>query len=266
MRPWTAVTGRCVKFACIAGLIPMTLLIAQSHVAARLNPGAGICRAHKVLDSAPRAGAAAWCASEVPADTISPVGTPGGDQWPAIEFGVYGNSVYDDCTLAAVADLEQIYLKADAPLVSNGNDASRSADPFVAEYLRLAGGSATTGLPVTTVLDAWKKSPINGVQIVGYAPVPTEGQTIRAELRSGTPLLAWFYLPPQSVLTDTSMPRAPWTPASAPVDTATDGTHVAVLVGMSSKYVDIATWGGVQQVSWSWWSQWAIAAWSVTLP
>lgn len=184
-----------------------------------------------------------------------------GDRWPEIRFGVYGNSTFADCTLAAVADLEQIEERADTPLVAASKQASAS-DPFVATYLTMTDGSPTAGVPVTTVLDSWVQAPINGLQITGYASVPTDRASIRAELAGGTPLYAWFYLPHPRGRRPT-LPTAPWTARDAPVDPESAATHVGVIVGATSRYVDVETWGRLQKISWQWWSTWSLGAWSV---
>lgn len=197
-----------------------------------------------------------------PDASLAPV-APSGDLWPSVQFGLYGNTAYSDCTLAAVGDLEQIYRGVNAPLVASADDASPAADPFVAEYLNLTGGSTTAGVAVPSVLNAWQQAPIGGLQISSYATVGLDQSSIQSTLDSGAPVLAWFKLPTLDASNYLGFPTAPWTTSGVTADTATSGTHVGVIVGADAEYLDIVTWGYVQQVTWQWWNSWALGAWRV---
>ncbi len=203
------------------------------------------------------------------ASAFAPTSGPGTAYWLLGVPGTYGNTgagAVADCTVAAAADLEQIFTRSPEPL---------RAGPWIAAYDALLSaqqpgvppGSAA-GLSVASVLAAWQGPGIAGTRIASARPLGLGKASVEHALASG-PLYAVVDLPapagPRTApLVDTSyVALTQWTPADPGSSYSSGGLHAAAVVGFDASGVFLESWGYVQPVSWSWWAAYAAQAYVV---
>ncbi|MHB1974799.1 MAG: hypothetical protein ACYCR4_11050 [Acidimicrobiales bacterium] len=183
--------------------------------------------------------------------------------------GSYGNTgagSVADCTIAAAADLEQIFTASARPL---------PVAPWMAAYTALLAAEdpgeapgSSAGLSVSSVLAAWQHGGIAGTKVGAVSPVTLGRSTIEAALERG-PLYAVVDLPAPvdpgtSPLVDSSyVALSQWSPGLPGSGYFVAGPHALAVVGFDRSSVFLETWGYIQPVTWSWWAAYASQAFSV---
>ncbi|MCU1495346.1 MAG: hypothetical protein JWO62_3110 [Acidimicrobiaceae bacterium] len=234
-------------------------------VAAALLVGAATAPALARAQSAAAAGARS-------ASAATPHSTSNGtDTWAVnwangITFGTVDNvgpGAVADCTVATVADLEQIFTHSPVP---------PSPAPYVAAYEVLARAEGevpgtNAGLLPADVLRVWRTSGIAGTRVAVVAATAVGRARLQQALSTG-PIYAVVDLPASASsaatwIDDEGIALRSWTSTNAPAGYVGGGPHVVAVVGYNAQYVLLATWGYVQPVSWRLWQKMAAAAWSV---
>jgi hypothetical protein len=185
--------------------------------------------------------------------TVAPPAPPASVPVPNVNpWGMDGNDVYGDCTLACAAHLIEAW-NAD----THRSDPVPSAAQVDAAYLKMSPHD--TGLVISTVLAKWHKPGLWGDKVWGHAPVQTHDQT---EIRLDIAQFGGVYIGvqlPQSAEDQTDA-RQPWTIVEhSPIL----GGHAIPLLGYDATYAYAVTWGAVQAIAWSWLNVYMDEAWVV---
>nr|MDA8292323.1 hypothetical protein [Actinomycetota bacterium] len=187
--------------------------------------------------------------------------------WAAgMTFGPVANvgpGAVADCTLAAVADVEQVLARETEPI---------DPTPFVAAYDALARAAGEvpgprSGLRPADVLAAWRAGEIAGTKVRAARLASLDVTTVERALEAG-PLYAVLQLPAPASTAPTwvdasGVALSAWSRTAPPAGYAQAGPHVVAVVGYDSADVLVATWGFVQPIAWSQWTAMVTAAWSV---
>jgi len=161
----------------------------------------------------------------------------------ATVFPMDGNDAVGDCTIAGVAHADTLFNG-----LVNPTPSVMSAADVEALYFKLTGGP-DVGLDCLTVLNYWRKNPINGKQILAYAAVPWKNHTL---VQQATSLFGALYIGfqvPDNCM-DEFMLGEPWTPGSL----LPEG-HCVVVTSYSANYLRVLTWGATQLGNWAWWDE-----------
>jgi hypothetical protein len=210
----------------------------------------------------------AWTTSATCASVYAPA--PGASTyWASGTPGSYGNTgtgAVADCTVAAAADLEQIFTHSARPL---------PAAPWIDAYTAMLAAQdpgqspgPDAPLAVPAVLATWQSTGIAGTRVAAVSSVALGQSSIEAALRQG-PLYAVVDLPAPSdpgtpPLVDASyVALAEWSPGHPGTGYFAPGAHALAVVGFDHSAVLLETWGYVQPVSWSWWATYAMEAFAV---
>jgi hypothetical protein len=176
------------------------------------------------------------------------------------QFGTFGNDGLNDCSLAAVASLAQVWNVA-----LGGSGRAIPAAPVVAQYNAATGGVDQGVLP-STAFQVWRQG-IDGVSIASVAQIAPSDDTVRQAIWQLGGLYAVVNLAPTdtengSTLTAATPSVPAWTlPAAG--DVAHTTAHTVAVVGYDQRYVYLATWGAVQPVTWAWWDARLVEAWTL---
>jgi hypothetical protein len=204
------------------------------------------------------------------ASAFAPTSAPGTAYWLHGVPGTYGNTgagAVADCTVAAAADLEQIFTRSPEPLAPG---------PWIAAYDALLAAEQpgvspgpSAGLAVAPVLATWAGPGIAGTRIASARALGLGQASIERALRAG-PLYGVVDLPAPTdpgvaPLVDTSyVALTQWTPADPGSSYLSGGLHAVAVVGFDASSVFLESWGYVQPVSWSWWAAHAEQADAIT--
>lgn len=191
-------------------------------------------------------------------------------------FGSYGNTTrFNDCTLTAAGDLEQLWnsIAGKSPAIVN-------EAPLLTAYRALTDNDNNAGVDPPNLFSFWQNKSIDGFKLTGATSVGIDQQSIEAGTLANHGLIAEINLPtgqgPEgidvpnlNVNTETFWKAGPWyLPKTADglaiLKSEPDALHAVAVIGYSPKYVWITSWGGVQAVTWGWWDTFAVAAWGLT--
>lgn len=173
-----------------------------------------------------------------------------------MEWPMYANDQYGDCTIAAKWHMVQAW--------SHGYKTTSAR--VVAEYLRLTGGP-DEGLVMLDVLNDWRKA--NDHRITAYAQVRIDEEHIS----DATYLFGGVYL--GVALPDylnQRMSRGHWEwslPTANDTGSQTPGSwggHAVNIVGYSTRGVQIVTWGRRISCSWSFLVEYSDEAYAAISP
>ena len=171
-------------------------------------------------------------------------------------FAMYGNDRYGDCTFAGMTNLRA----ADAHLLAE-TETWPSAQQVIDAYLAYTGGQ-DEGAVEADLLLAWRRQPILGATIAGYAPLHVSQH---ATLKSAMALFGGAYVGvqvPAPAMTQFRMGQ-PWHLTGTRADNDIEGGHCVPLLGYAAEGPLCVTWGHVQHISWKWWDRYADEAWAV---
>lgn len=174
-----------------------------------------------------------------------------------------GRGAVADCTLAAVADIEQVFSRQDSPI---------DPTPYVAAYDALARAAGerpgpAAGLRPADVVSAWQRGAIAGSRVRARRLAALDRVTVEQALASG-PLYGVLALPAPASSAPTwvdasGVALGTWSSSTPPAGYAASGPHVVAVVGYGASGVLVATWGYVQPITWQEWGVLATAAWAV---
>ncbi|MGH7593001.1 MAG: hypothetical protein ACRELE_04005 [Gemmatimonadales bacterium] len=161
---------------------------------------------------------------------------------PTRLFPLDGNDMLGDCTIAAVAHASTAY----HALI--GRKIIMPKADVVKLYLHLTGG-VDSGLNELDVLNYWRKHPVSGGAILGFAAIDPRNHN---HIKQAITLFGGVYLGFQ-VQRD-CIPefdaRAPWTPGPL-----THDGHAVFAVGYDHHTLTVLTWGNTQAATWAWWDE-----------
>lgn len=177
---------------------------------------------------------------------------------PAVAFSDYGNLTRDNCQSAAVGNMVQAWTGS-APVAQSSINA----------LLRSIGGPNSTvdaHYFQDLVVPYWRTHAIGGVKATQWrliAPTGVFGTyavTQRLNVEKQIALHGALY--GEANVPSYAPTSGPWTVANSHGGRGTFG-HAFAVVGYSKNYLDIVTWGAVQQVTWNWWAHYGTALYVV---
>lgn len=184
--------------------------------------------------------------------------------WRSVHrFGDYGTNVLDDTSIAAAADLEQLWTAKTKPYVTT---------PLLKAYRALS--PLDDDLSVTQLGSWWERSGIDGLTVKSMTKVAIDDVSIREEIFASRGLFAVVELPDaESMQADlpTSTPAMEWDTYVAP-DTSPTGRAALTIPVRPVSVAAVGYWrggvyivwrGALVPVSWQWWRVFARAAWEV---
>ena len=162
---------------------------------------------------------------------------------------MYGNATSNDCSIAAIASLEQVW---NAELGDGGNILPQA--PLVATYNQLVGGK-DTGVYPSQAFIAWEKG-IDGQRIAKVSPIASDMSAVERAVWQLGGIYAIVNITGSdiqhpNVPTSKAASISPWSLSEA-VRPGAFGPipHAVAVVGYDRSYVYLATWGSVQPVTW----------------
>jgi len=172
---------------------------------------------------------------------------------PSAAYPMDGNDKYGDCTMAGVAHLMEAWNAS-----FKQGAAVPSEQQIVAEFLKLNGGGADTGLVEANVLARWHREGLFGEKIAAYAPVdPKDILAIHQAIAEYGGCYLGIQCPQSAQEQFTN--GEPWTyvPGSP-----TEG-HCIVGLGYDETHVECATWGGIAHVTYPFFAHYLDEAWAI---
>lgn len=187
---------------------------------------------------------------------------PSVDYYSAVaQFGVYGNiGTEGDCTVAAAADLEQVWAaQAGQP------DGRPTTASILAAYQAIIGPSANPadGAYTSEVLYYWESQGIGGQRIAGASEIALDPTSLENALAQDGALYGVIDIPAPDYSWAMESPAVTWSTNEAPPGSPVVNDHAVAIVGYNGIGPLFATWGYVQQVTWAWWSTWGLDAYAI---
>jgi hypothetical protein len=168
------------------------------------------------------------------------------------DWGMFGNDVYGDCTIAGVVHLIMAWNAKE-----KGNSPIPTLEATEAQYLDLTGGE-DTGLNEADVLSRWHSKGLFGNKAAAFAPIKPS-QIVH--LQQGIALFDGLYFGiacPESAQED--FPNKPWTyDPSSPIE----GGHCIIGVGFDSQFVYCVSWGQLVKVTYPFLAHYLDEAWAI---
>ena len=157
-------------------------------------------------------------------------------------YPMLGNDQYGDCTCAALGHAETLF----SGLI--GAKAIPTTAQTTKLYFSLTGG-VDSGLVELDVLNAWRKKPLLGGQILAYVKVNAKNH---AHVQLACAMFGSVYLGFQvqaHAIADFNA-RKPWTPGPL-----TQDGHAVLMTSYTPKDLTVLTWGNTQKATWAWWDE-----------
>jgi len=172
---------------------------------------------------------------------------------PSKLFPMDGNDTLGDCTCAGLAHAITTY----NGLVGKQNIMAKAA--VVKLYRSLTGGP-DTGLNELDVLNYWRKTQVDGTQILAYVKIDPKNH---AHVQQAIQLFGGVYLgfQCQENCQQEFAAKQPWTPGPL-----TQDGHAVYAVGYDANTVTVLTWGSTQQGTWAWWDECVDEAYAILPP
>ncbi len=180
--------------------------------------------------------------------------TTGVGDWP-----MYGNDRVGDCTTAAAGHMIEAWTAAAAgrPVeiteraVLEAFDAVKVVDPATGEE----------GAVELDVLTLWRSAGIGGHRIGAFARVSIGDHVL---LRTAAGLFGGVYIGLQLPVTAQGQPVWDWTGRlDGPAAPGSWGGHAVDVVGYDDSGLTVVTWGGLQELTWSFWDRYCDEAYAV---
>lgn len=174
------------------------------------------------------------------------------DYAQGVSFGMCGNNVYGDCTIAGVIHLLQVAYNSIGKVYTPPSDSE-----IENEYFTLSGGQ-DTGLDVTSVLQTWSHDGLFGTKIDSFYEVDiTNPQDVINAIYTFSALYLAVDLP-QSAETDFEN-HLIWSDAGdQPI-----GGHCIVASGARNNLIDLITWGAETECTQNWFNAYTFKAYGV---
>jgi hypothetical protein len=172
---------------------------------------------------------------------------------PAKLFPMDGNDTLGDCTCAGLAHAITTY----NGLVGKENIMAKAA--VVKLYRSLTGGP-DTGLNELDVLNYWRKTQVDGTQILAYVKIDPKNHT---HVQQAIQLFGGVYLgfQCQENCQQEFQAKQPWTPGPL-----TQDGHAVYAVAYDANGVTVLTWGNTQPGTWAWWDECVDEAYAILPP
>lgn len=172
---------------------------------------------------------------------------------PAQLFPIDGNDTLGDCTCAGLAHAITTY----NGLVGKENIMAQAA--VVNLYRSLTGGP-DTGLNELDVLNYWRKTQVDGTEILAYVKMDPKNHT---HVQQAIQLFGGVYLgfQCQENCQQEFAAKQPWTPGPL-----TQDGHAVYAVAYDANGVTVLTWGSTQQGTWAWWDECVDEAYAILPP
>jgi hypothetical protein len=152
-------------------------------------------------------------------------------------FQTYGNTTtLGDCTFAAAADWEQIFL------------GERPEPEQIAYQFGTAGGTEAGGLSQTAFMDYWVKYGIGGVKVAGFERFTTTPADVRTAVGDYSVLIVELDFVEGTYFGTERM---------------TAGMHEVVVDGYTPGGPLVVTWGKTVQMTWEQWQDEVVGMWGV---
>ena len=181
--------------------------------------------------------------------------------WSGVQqFGMYGNATLDDCSVAAIASLSQVW-----DVESGGSGNALPLAPILNAYAAL-GGNANRGVLPSQAFSAWE-SGIDGTKIAAVSSIASDETSVEQAISQLGGIYAVVNITPNDpqhpgVPTSSARAVAAWTLATRPSPSAAEA-HVVAVVGYDANFVYLATWGAIQPVTWAWWNARVVQSWAI---
>jgi hypothetical protein len=172
---------------------------------------------------------------------------------PATLFPMDGNDTLGDCTCAGLAHAITTY----SGLIGTKTIMAKTA--VVKLYRSLTGGP-DTGLNELDVLSYWRKTQVDGTEILAYVKIDPKNHT---HVEQAIQLFGGVYLgfQCQENCQQEFAAKQPWTPG-----TLTQDGHAVYAVAYDANGVTVLTWGSTQQGTWAWWDECVDEAYAILPP
>ena len=173
---------------------------------------------------------------------------------PADLFPMDGNDSLGDCTIAALAHAITAYRGLVGP-----KKVIMPKQDVVKLYYHLTGG-VDSGLNELDVLNYWRKTAVNGDQILGYVKVNPRNHThVQQAIQMFGGVYIGFQVQQNAV--EQFDAHQPWTPGPL-----TNDGHAVYAVGYDQDTVTVLTWGNIQKGTWAWWDECVDEAYAILPP
>lgn len=176
--------------------------------------------------------------------------------WP-----VFANDSHQDCTAAGAAHLVMVWSKqVGKPLPISDAD--------VLALYALYNGGVDQGGTMIDALNAWRAHPFGGQPEGGIKAYVSLDVKNLDHVRAAAWLFSGLYIALDLPLTAEG--QAVWDYVTMPDGTATTaanpgtwGGHCVVVVGYTAAGPLVVTWGALKQMTWAFWSHYAVEAYAI---
>jgi hypothetical protein len=192
----------------------------------------------------------------IPAAPATLDATAGIQSWP-----MFANDTHQDCTAAGAAHLVMVWstqVHVPVPIT----------DVDVLALYAMYNGGVDNGGTMIDALNAWRAKPFTGRPEGGVKAYVAVDVKNLDHIRSAAWLFSGLYIALDLPLT--ARGQAVWDYTTLPDGTATTaanpgtwGGHCVVVVGYTAIGPLVVTWGTLKQMTWAFWSHYAVEAYAV---
>lgn len=180
----------------------------------------------------------------------------------SIDWPMFANDEFGDCTCATAGHMLQAWRKADGSKPLRINDAT-----ILLAYHEITGFDPTdpstdNGAVEIDVLNHWRRHGIAGRKIEGYAKVNPQH---RRETQVGCWLFGGLYI--GIALPITAQRQRVWDVADGPQsEPGSWGGHAVNVLGYDYRGVTVVTWGAPKRMTWAFWERYVDEAYALLSP